>query len=194
SIYAADTDNFSMAAVPQIAALTAQRSMLLAAGKTRALAAKGPATPIFCTPLRGMGALIESLTQRVSALGGRIQTGERVTAIEKSAEGFTISTTITSHDADAVVVASPAKHSAEFLRTLDARAADLLAQWTHASVVLITMAIPSAQWPARFTGSARSTVGDCCIVWFKQMGTLETNRRFHDPARVTRPRRARCHG
>ncbi|MEY3290039.1 MAG: protoporphyrinogen oxidase, partial [Actinomycetota bacterium] len=36
SIYAADTDNFSMAAVPQIAALTAQRSMLLAAGKTRA--------------------------------------------------------------------------------------------------------------------------------------------------------------
>ncbi len=153
SIYAADTDNFSMAAVPQIAALTAQRSMLFAAGKTRALAAKAPATPIFGTPLRGMGALIETLTQRVSALGGRISTGERVTAIEKNATGFTISTTLASHEADAIVVASPAKHSADFLRTVDARAADLLAQWTHASVVLITMAISSAQWPARFTGS-----------------------------------------
>lgn len=153
SIYAADTDNFSMAAVPQIAALTARRSMLLAAGKARATATKGPATPIFGTPLRGMGALIEALTQRVTALGGRILTGERVTSIEKSTDGFTISTTIGSHDAHAIVVASPAKHSADFLRSVDARAADLLAQWTHASVVLITMAIPSSQWPSKYSGS-----------------------------------------
>ena len=153
SIYAADTDNFSMAAVPQIAALTAHRSMLFAAGKARAAATKGPATPIFGTPLRGMGALIETLTQRVTALGGRILTGERVTAIEKSTDGFIISTTIGSHDAHAIVVASPAKHSADFLRSIDVRAADLLAQWTHASVVLITMAIPSSQWPSKFSGS-----------------------------------------
>ena len=153
SIYAADTDNFSMAAVPQISALTAHRSMLFAAGKARAAATKGPATPIFGTPLRGMGALIETLTQRVTALGGRILTGERVTAVEKTTNGFTISTTVGSHEADAIVVASPAKHSADFLRPVDVRAADLLAQWTHASVVLITMAIPSSQWPSKFSGS-----------------------------------------
>jgi protoporphyrinogen/coproporphyrinogen III oxidase len=153
SIYATDSDNFSMAAVPQIAALTASRSMLLAAGKARATAAKNPAGPIFSTPLRGIGALIELLTQRVTALGGHILTGESVSAIEKSASGYTIATSQGQHQADAVIVASPAKHSAGFIRTLDSRSGDLLNEWDHASVVLITMAIPASQWPARLSGS-----------------------------------------
>ena len=129
SIYATDSDHFSMAAVPQVAALTASRSMLLAAGRARSAAAKSPAGPIFSTPTRGLGALIELLTQRVTALGGRILTGESVSAIEKATTGYTVST------------------------SLDDRAADLLGQWSHASVVLITMAIPASQWPARLKGS-----------------------------------------
>ncbi len=153
SIYATDSDNFSMAAVPQIASLTASRSMLLAAGKARATAAKNPAGPIFATPIRGIGALIELLTQRVTALGGRILTGESVSAIEKETTGYSVSTSRGQHLADAIVVASPAKPSSHFVRPLDARASDLLGQWSHASVVLITMAIPASQWPARLTGS-----------------------------------------
>lgn len=153
SIYATDSDYFSMAAVPQIAALTGQRSMLMAAGKARAAAAKNPAGPIFATPNRGIGALVELLTQRVTALGGRIITGETVSAIEKQGTGYTVTTSQGQHHADAIVVASPAKHSAHFIRTLDARAGDLLGEWTHASVVLITMAIPASQWPSRLTGS-----------------------------------------
>ena len=153
SIYATDSDNFSMAAVPQIASLTASRSMLLAAGKARATAAKNPAGPIFATPIRGIGALIELLTQRVTALGGRILTSESVSAIEKATTGYTVSTSRGQHRADAIVVASPAKPSSHFVRPLDARAADLLSQWSHASVVLITMAIPKSQWPARLKGS-----------------------------------------
>jgi len=153
SIYATDSDNFSMAAVPQIAALTASRSMLLAAGKARSAAAKNPAGAIFSTPVRGIGALIELLTQRVTALGGHIHTGESVSAIENSANGYMISTSQGQHRADAIIVASPAKHSAGFIRTLDSRAGDLLNEWDHASVVLITMAIPASQWPARLSGS-----------------------------------------
>lgn len=153
SIYATDSDNFSMAAVPQIASLTASRSMLLAAGKARATAAKNPTGPIFATPIRGIGALIELLTQRVTALGGRILTSESVSAIEKVTTGYTVSTSRGQHRADAVVIASPAKPSSHFVRPLDARAADLLGQWSHASVVLITMAIPASQWPARLKGS-----------------------------------------
>lgn len=153
SIYATDSDNFSMAAVPQIASLTASRSMLLAAGKARATAAKNPAGPIFATPIRGIGALIELLTQRVTALGGRILTSESVSAIEKETAGYTVSTSQGQHRADAIVVASPAKPSSHFIRSLDARAADLLGHWSHASVVLITMAIPASQWPARLKGS-----------------------------------------
>ncbi|MEY4015565.1 MAG: protoporphyrinogen oxidase [Actinomycetota bacterium] len=153
SIYATDSDNFSMAAVPQIAALTASRSMLLAAGRARAAVAKAPASPIFATPIRGIGALIELLTQRVTALGGHILTGESVSAIEKIDSGYTVSTSRGQHRADAIVVASPAKPSSQFVRPLDARAADLLGEWSHASVVLITMAIPASQWPARLKGS-----------------------------------------
>ena len=153
SIYATDSDNFSMAAVPQIASLTASRSMLLAAGKARAAAAKNPAGPIFATPKRGIGALIELLTQRVTALGGHILTSESVSAIEKENTGYTVFTSRGQHLADAIVIASPAKSSSNFIRPLDARAADLLNQWSHASVVLITMAIPASQWPARLKGS-----------------------------------------
>lgn len=153
SIYATDSDHFSMAAVPQVAALTASRSMLLAAGRARAAATKSPAGPIFSTPTRGLGALIELLTQRVTALGGRIVTGESVSTIEKANAGYTINTSRGQHFADAIVVASPAKPSSHFIRPLDTRAADLLGQWSHASVVLITMAIPASQWPARLTGS-----------------------------------------
>ncbi len=153
SIYATDSDHFSMAAVPQVAALTASRSMLFAAGKARAAAAKGPAGPIFATPIRGIGALIELLTQRVTSLGGRILTGESVSASEKEPTGYTVSTSRGQHQADAIVIASPAKHSAHFVRTLDTRAGELLNEWTHASVVLITMAIPASQWPSRLTGS-----------------------------------------
>jgi oxygen-dependent protoporphyrinogen oxidase len=154
SIYAADTDNFSMAAVPQIAALTASRSLLLAAGKARAaVATKGPAAPIFATPLRGVGALTETLAQRVTALGGIIKTNCLVTDVNKTSHGFTITTSTGELEADAVIVASPAQPSASFIRSLDQRAAELLAQWEHASVVLISLAIPASQWPAKLAGS-----------------------------------------
>ena len=153
SIYAADTDTFSMAAVPQIAALTESRSALIAAGKARKAASKAPATPIFGVPLRGMGALIETLSQRVTSLGGNIVFNARVSDIQKTTNGYGISTTAGEFSADAVVVASPAMHSAPFMKSVDARASELLASWHHASVALITLAIPAQQWPAHLTGS-----------------------------------------
>ena len=153
SIYGADTDNFSMAAVPQLASLTSQRSMLLAAGKARASATQAPSTPIFGSPLRGMGALIETLHQRVIALGGSVLTNHTVSAIEKVGSAYEVSSNMGTHACDAVIVASPAKHSAAFISPLSARASELLAQWNHASVVLITMKIPAAQWPRKLTGS-----------------------------------------
>jgi oxygen-dependent protoporphyrinogen oxidase len=153
SIYAADTDHFSMAAVPQISALTAQRSMLLAAHKTRAQITTAPGTPIFGSPLRGMGALTETLAQRVAALGGTIVRSQSVENIEHANSGYIVSTATDSYPCDAVIVSSPARHSAKFMAALDHTASQLLAQWTHASVALITLAIPPQQWPARLTGS-----------------------------------------
>jgi oxygen-dependent protoporphyrinogen oxidase len=155
SIYAADTDSFSMEAVPQLSALTAERSMLLAAGRARTTAAKNsqPGAPIFGTPLRGMGALIETLSQRVTALGASIVLNARVHSVTKSGHHYIVHTDGNDYEADAIVVASPARHSASFIRDLDTHAGQLLADWTHASVVLITLAIPATQWPAHLTGS-----------------------------------------
>ena len=75
SIYAADTDTFSLEAVPQINALTSQRSLLLAAGAAR----KAPAQPgpVFATPLKGLGSLIDTLAARVTSLGERSAPAQR---------------------------------------------------------------------------------------------------------------------
>ena len=155
SIYAADTDNFSLAAVPQIASLTNERSMLLAAAAARKAATNSPASssPIFGTPLRGMGALIETLAERVVALGGTIRTSATVENIERHGHGYQVSLGGHTLTCDAIAIASPARKSATFVRGVDKHAASLLQQWDHASVVLITMAIPAHEWPAHLTGS-----------------------------------------
>ncbi len=61
SIYAADTDRFSLAMVPQLAALAGRgRSLLLSARAIRAAAP--PATgPVFYAPRRGMGSLVAAV-------------------------------------------------------------------------------------------------------------------------------------
>lgn len=155
SIYAADTDNFSLAAVPQIAALTTERSMLLAAAQARKAATTSPQStaPIFGTPLRGMGALIDTLAERVVALGGTIRTSATVENIERHHKGYNVSLADHTLQCDAIAIASPARKSADFVQGINKHAASLLRQWDHASVVLITMAIPANQWPSHLTGS-----------------------------------------
>jgi oxygen-dependent protoporphyrinogen oxidase len=142
-----------MAAVPQIASLTASRSMLLAAGKARAAVTKAPASPIFGVPMRGMSAMTEGLAQRIASLGGDIRCNHTVSTIESNNNQYTVVTNNGSFECDAVVIASPAKHSAAFMKSLDSRASTLLGEWDHASVALITMAIPADQWPSKLTGS-----------------------------------------
>jgi protoporphyrinogen/coproporphyrinogen III oxidase len=155
SIYGANTDSFSMEAVPQLSALTTERSMLRAAGRARTAAAKNaqPGAPIFGAPIQGMGALIGTLAQRATSLGANIVLNARVHSVTKSGHHYIAHTDGHDYEADAIVVASPARHSAPFIRDLDSHAGQLLSEWTHASVVLITLAIPATQWPARFTGS-----------------------------------------
>ena len=78
SIYATDTDRFSLAEVPQLAALARDnRSLLLAARRPRG--APGTATaatsPIFAAPRQGMSALTGATADAVRAGGGTIVTG-----------------------------------------------------------------------------------------------------------------------
>lgn len=155
SIYAADTDNFSLAAVPQIAALTGERSMLAAARKARRRAAEAQAVPgqVFGTPRHGMGSLIAALETAINSRGGTVRTGCAVQSVERSGGHYVLETSSGRFEADAVVLASPARVTAPLVRPLDADSADALARWTHAGVVLITLAIPRDQWPSHLDGS-----------------------------------------
>ena len=151
SIYAADTDAFSLEAVPQINALTSRRSLLTAASAAR----KTPAQPgpVFVAPLRGMGSMVETLGARAQALGADIRTGSTVNAVERTHDGYTVMTDAATLACDAVVIATPARRSANFVRPLDNSLAQDLAAWDHSSVVMVTMTVPASQWRKEWTGS-----------------------------------------
>ncbi|MET0580174.1 MAG: protoporphyrinogen oxidase, partial [Ilumatobacteraceae bacterium] len=103
SIYAADTDRFSLAMVPQLAALAGKgRSLLL---RARQLKAAAPANtgPIFHAPLGGMASLVDAVAAAARARGVTLTTARRVTALHADGPRWRVD-----DDAfDAVVLATP---------------------------------------------------------------------------------------
>lgn len=140
SIYAADTDRFSLAMVPQLAELASSRSLLLAA--RRRLGSNRPEGPVFETPASGLGALIEALVAAIETTGGVVHSSSAVESIDRDAARYRIQT-ITGREevADAVVVASPARHSARMLGRLSPVASQGLAMMDHASVAMAILRV-----------------------------------------------------
>lgn len=160
SIYAADTMNFSLDMVPQLSALAGNRSVLL--GARRHLRRAVPTTdPVFETPLLGLGSLIETLARAIVDRQGRILSGTTVSAIEPGSKLAGSSTPryrigmsgrhSEALAADAVIICSPARASAEFVRPLDASVASAMATWTHASVLIVTLNATTSR-PEQFAG------------------------------------------
>jgi len=86
SIYAADTDHFSLEMVPQLSTLASgSRSVLLSARRMPKPAANIAASPIFGAPLAGMGALIKATQEAVEKLGGTVRLNSHVSSIEPTA-------------------------------------------------------------------------------------------------------------
>lgn len=141
SIYAADTDRFSLAAVPQIAELAGRSRSVLLAARHRPTPPPGP---VFYAPNGGVGALVEALADRARAAGAELRTGTAVS--ELAADGP--SWRLDGERFDAVVLACPAAVAAALLPDADAR----LAAVPTADVVLVTLAVDAAAWPTRLTG------------------------------------------
>jgi len=141
SIYAADTDRFSLASVPQLATLSGSRSLLLAARRTRAA---GPAVagPIFLAPTQGMAALVDAVAGAARAEGVAIQRRTPVAEIAADGAGWRVDEE-PAHD---VVLATPAASTAPLLRQGAPEAARLLAAMEHAGVAIVTLRL--ADWPA----------------------------------------------
>lgn len=152
SIYGADTMNFSLEMVPQLAELSRDRSILLSARK-RLKTVPPASAPVFETPRHGLGTVVESLRQHIERLGGTILIGTRAERIERG-QSYLVSTSghhVRALDADVVVMCSPARVSAELVRPLDPAIAAAFEQWTHASVVIVTVRATTTS-PELFTG------------------------------------------
>jgi oxygen-dependent protoporphyrinogen oxidase len=144
SIYAADTDRFSLHAVPQLADLAGRSRSVLLAARHRPPA---PAGPIFAAPRSGMGDLVEQAGLAITELGGTIKLGMPCQTLERDGDGWRIEGDF----ADAVVLACPAAQAARLLISVSLPA-EPLAAIDYADVVLITIAIPAADWPDRLRG------------------------------------------
>ena len=121
SIYATDTDNASLAAVPQLADLAAGgRSLLLTARRSRARATSQAAPgPIFGAPTGGVGALVDAVAAAVRAGGGEIRTSSPVATIERDGATWVVD----DERFDAVALTSPARATAPLLTTVAPEAA-----------------------------------------------------------------------
>jgi protoporphyrinogen/coproporphyrinogen III oxidase len=154
SIYAADTDRFSLTAVPQIAELaTASRSVLLASRHRAAV----PGGPVFFTPQGGLGDLVDAIARAVVDVGGVIRTDAPVECLEPAGAQWRVVGGGHSTDDlvfDAVLLASPAAATAQLLGrgTGASDACELLAGIATADVVLASLAVPHDSWPSRLQG------------------------------------------
>jgi oxygen-dependent protoporphyrinogen oxidase len=145
SIYATDTDRFSLDAVPQIAELAAASRSVVLGSRHRPPAAPGP---VFFTPNGGVGALVDATADAVVAAGGEIRTGAPCTTLEADGSGWRLD----GIRADAIVLACPAAQAARLLAQIGSDAAKPLSSIEYADVVLVTLAVPADAWPDRLLG------------------------------------------
>ncbi len=146
SIYAADTDRFSLAMVPQLAALAGRGRSLLRSARSLRVAGPPSSGPLFHAPLGGMGALVDAVAADARARGVTIRCGQPVTTLAADGAAWRVD----GDRADAVVLATPAAPTAPLLRPAAPEAARLLAMMDHAAVVIVTLAVP--EWPERLRG------------------------------------------
>jgi protoporphyrinogen/coproporphyrinogen III oxidase len=149
SIYAADTDRFSLAAVPQLAALAgSHRSMLVAARRARRRPV--PAGPVFAAPRSGMATIVDAAAAATLDSGGEIRTKSAVTSIEPDGARWRVD----DETFDAVVLAAPAAATAPLLRRAAPDVARLLDTIEYADVIVVTLAVPGERWPERLNGKS----------------------------------------
>jgi oxygen-dependent protoporphyrinogen oxidase len=145
SIYAADTDRFSLAAVAQIHDLAATNRSVLLAARRRPPAPEGP---VFFAPAHGVGQFVDATAQAVGTLGGTIRCGDPVASLTADSDGWRVD----DEPADAVVLAGPAAASADLLGTVAPDLTAGLAAIEYADVVMVTIAVPARTWPDRLQG------------------------------------------
>jgi len=149
SIYAADTDHFSLSAVPQIYDLASKARSILIAGRKMPKPAAN-AGPVFYAPKGGMGSLVQATADVAVAHGAELRTGTPVAAIEPGPDGQ--GWLVDGEAFDAVVLACPAKAAARLLAGVAPDSAATIGQVPAADVAMVSIAVPRAHWPQQLVG------------------------------------------
>ncbi len=147
SIYAADTDHFSLAAVPQINDLATKGRSVLITGRKMP---KPPANagPVFCAPRQGMGAFAAATAAATKAMGVELHTSNPVALLERDGGGWRVD----GEHYDFVILACPAAATAGLLAPSAPGEADTIRRIPAADVAMVSIAVTAADWPAHLHG------------------------------------------
>lgn len=146
SIYAADTDRWSLTAVPQLAAVAERhRSVLLGA---RAAKRHAPPTggPVFGAPAAGMAALTDATAAAAVEQGVVIRTERRAAGMSAHHDGWLVD----GERFDAVVLATPAAEAAMLTADVAADSSAAIATITTSDVIMVRVAVDA--WPPQLSG------------------------------------------
>jgi oxygen-dependent protoporphyrinogen oxidase len=151
SIYATDTDRFSLAAVSQVADLAASGRSVLVAGRRRRQAPVDR-SPVFLAPATGLGSMATAVADAIVRAGGAVYRSAPVEALSASAKGWHLDG-VDAGPFDAVVVATPPSAASRLLATSGAvDSASGTASIDTADVVIVTIAVDSRHWPPHLAG------------------------------------------
>jgi protoporphyrinogen/coproporphyrinogen III oxidase len=110
----------------------------------------GAPAPVFVSLTSGIGALPEALAK---SSGADVRTGATVRELRRTPAGWRLTVGSAADpeylDADAVIVAVPAAPAARLLKDAAGEAAAGLAEIPYASMAIVTLAFPAADFPAQ---------------------------------------------
>jgi len=150
-VYAGRADLLSLqATLPQLVGpVSRHRSLLAAASEARGKPSPGP---VFAGVPGGLGRLPAAVAK---ASGAEVRLGTTVRELERTAEGWRVTTGSAAHPSydvfDAVVVAVPAAPAARLLRAVAPSAAAELGGVDYASLALVTLVL-AGETPGRGSG------------------------------------------
>ena len=152
-ISAGDVDRLSLVSVtPQLADAARQGDSFVGALR-RAVATVDADRPVFAGLRGGTEQLVTALVDRLADRGVELLTGRPVTQVVGRGSDLRVETVDTHHDADGVVVATPARTAARILEGLSTEAAQDLRSIPTTTVVLVTFVFARDQVPGPLDGS-----------------------------------------
>ncbi len=136
-IYVADPERLSlMSTFPMFRAMERKHGSLIRAMRASAKQNKKTETPMFMSLRKGMGQLVQTLTDR---LGDRCQTGQVVEQITRASDGWSLTVNGATRTVDDVILATPLFETGRLLGGLVPTARDTLNAMRYVSTATVSL-------------------------------------------------------